>query len=269
METIEITRTEKGEPALWEYAVSRGDYCEYTLIAGPDGKIPKPVVVEKGMFDESMIYKLYKVETGMYVVKVLFGDRKYEIYVWRITRITDDKVWLEKVGDYHAGYWYMDAPRYLKRAIDKAVDMACECYKLSQYDIFEEKEERDMVDRSKGRRYYMTRREPYCPMCFSSAVTTDENKWYYCPECGWRSRTGRAPWRDVELDEPGPIITRENTPIIYKAIETGYRIESKIAPRAKRALRKVAPGLWNFAEHVPLTTPWIIKKHKEIVERNT
>lgn len=128
METIEIERTKKGYPAMWEEGGGATHTGNSQIIAGRNGERLRPVYICGSGTLSNARHALFIVEPGFFVIK---ADHHREDFIIQVMRIVVFKVeegkevaFLEVISTYDRGEWDNELPSFLQDAVDVAKDKA-------------------------------------------------------------------------------------------------------------------------------------------------
>ena len=133
MKKIEIERTKKGYPALWECGGGCRNTGEATIcsqVAAPK----KPIHQELGTANEH--HALFIIEKGDYIIECNHHREDFNIYIYKILDFktetkqkekTEDIAIAELMHEFSMGEWDKEPPAYLEAAIQAAKEKAT-CY---------------------------------------------------------------------------------------------------------------------------------------------
>jgi len=127
---LDIERTGKGLPALWECGGGYTNTGYAQVIAGEYGEMLTPVYIPKGGPLANGNHALFVVREGTVVVTVIQKHGDASVQVWRIKGIINDKFTTELITEYRLGEWTTDHVKWhpgIKAAVQAAVDKAS-CY---------------------------------------------------------------------------------------------------------------------------------------------
>ena len=91
MKKIEIERTKKGYPALWEAGGGYTNTGEATIIASPSGCPKKPVYVRRRGHLANGQHALFILEKGDYIIKCNHHREDFNIYIYKILQFKTEK----------------------------------------------------------------------------------------------------------------------------------------------------------------------------------
>ena len=102
---IEIEKTKKGYPALWESGGGFSNTGKATIIAGPNGEKKAPIYTRQRGHLACSSHALFIVEEGDIIIysSQHRGDFHHEVY--RIVTIRGDEAELELIAEYYRGQW--------------------------------------------------------------------------------------------------------------------------------------------------------------------
>jgi len=127
---LDIERTAKGLPALWECGGGYTSTGYAQVIAGENGEMLTPVYIPRGGPLANGNHALFVVEEGTVVVTVIQKHGDVSVQVWRIKGIVNDQVTTELITEYRLGEWTSDLEEWqpgIHAAVQAAVDKAS-CY---------------------------------------------------------------------------------------------------------------------------------------------
>jgi len=126
MGKILIERTKKGFPCLWEAGGGFTNTGEATIIANKDGQPKKPLYVRRRGHLVNSEHALIPVAVGDYVISANHHRDDFEIFVYRITKISKEEASIEKIAEFSNGEWD-NLPQFLEDAVEAAMYKAT-CY---------------------------------------------------------------------------------------------------------------------------------------------
>jgi len=127
MKKIEIERTKKGFPALWESGGGYSNTGEATIIAGPNGEKKAPLYIRQRGPLACARHALFVVHEGDMVIEANHHRKDFEIRIWRIDQILKEEARLTLIYEYSRGEWDAGLPAFLETAVQAAVEKAT-CY---------------------------------------------------------------------------------------------------------------------------------------------
>src|SRR5690606_9359581 len=132
MKKIEIEKTKKGFPCLWESGGGFTNTGEATIIAGKDGLPKKTVYVRRRGHLANGEHALIPIAVGDYVISANHHRDDFEIFVYRITKILkeEEKTYyaiVEQTNYFSMGEWDAELPAFLEAAVQAAMEKAT-CY---------------------------------------------------------------------------------------------------------------------------------------------
>lgn len=96
MKKIEIEKTKKGFPALWECGGGYTNTGEATIIAGKDGQPKKAIYVRRRGHLANSEHALVILEVGDYVISASHHRKDFNIYIYKILQFKTEKFVEEK-----------------------------------------------------------------------------------------------------------------------------------------------------------------------------
>jgi hypothetical protein len=126
MKKIEIERTKKGFPCLWESGGGFTNTGEATIIADKAGQPKRAIYVRKRGPLANENHALIPIAVGDYVISANHHRDDFEIFVYRITKILKEEVSIEKIAEFSNGEWD-NLPQFLEDAVEAAMEKAT-CY---------------------------------------------------------------------------------------------------------------------------------------------
>ncbi len=105
MRKLNIERTKKGLPALWESGGGYSNTGKATIIAGPNGEKKAPVYIRQRGPLACANHALFVVHEGDTVIQSSHhrGDFHHEVY--RLVAIVGDEAELELIAEFSRGQW--------------------------------------------------------------------------------------------------------------------------------------------------------------------
>ena len=102
---IEIERTKKGFPALWESGGGYSNTGKATIVAGPNGEKKAPIYTRQRGHLACANHALFIVHEGDIVIRSSHhrGDFHHEVY--RLIAIRGDEAELELIAEFSHGQW--------------------------------------------------------------------------------------------------------------------------------------------------------------------
>src|SRR5690606_4267060 len=92
MKKIEIEKTKKGYPALWECGGGFTNTGEATIIAGKDGQPKKAIYVRRRGHLANGEHALVILEVGDYVISANHHREDFNIYIYKILDFKTEKI---------------------------------------------------------------------------------------------------------------------------------------------------------------------------------
>ena len=131
MKKIEIERTKKGFPALWECGGGYTNTGEATIIASPSGGPKKAIYIRSRGPLANERHALIPIEVGDYIIEANHHRRDFVIEIFRIVdfeiKEEDTYAIVEQEFEFSMGEWDKEPPAYLEAAIQAAKEKAT-CY---------------------------------------------------------------------------------------------------------------------------------------------
>jgi len=127
MKKIEIERTKKGYPALWECGGGCRNTGEATIIASPSGGPKKPAYIRHRGSLANAHHALIILEVGDYIIEANHHREDFEIAIYRVLNFEEETAVVEQVNCFSMGEWDKEPPAYLEAAIQAAKEKAT-CY---------------------------------------------------------------------------------------------------------------------------------------------
>jgi hypothetical protein len=102
---IEIERTKKGFPALWESGGGYSNTGKATIVAGPNGEKKTPIYIRQRGHLACANHALFAVHEGDTMIQSSHhrGDFHHEVY--RLAAIRGDEAELELLAEFSRGQW--------------------------------------------------------------------------------------------------------------------------------------------------------------------
>lgn len=127
MKKIEIERTKKGYPALWEAGGGYSNTGEATIIASPSGGPKKPVYVRRRGHLANGNHALVILEVGNYIIFANHHREDFVIELYKVVDFEEETAIVEQVNCFSRGEWDKEPPAYLEQAVHTAMFKAT-CY---------------------------------------------------------------------------------------------------------------------------------------------
>ena len=127
MKKIEIERTKKGYPALWECGGGCRNTGEATIIASPSGGPKKPVYIRNRGPLANAHHALIILEVGDYIIEANHHREDFEIAIYRVLNFEEETAVVEQVNCFSMGEWDKEPPANLEQAVHTAMFKAT-CY---------------------------------------------------------------------------------------------------------------------------------------------
>jgi hypothetical protein len=105
MKKIEIERTKKGYPALWEEGGGMTNTGFAQIVANPDGSPKHPVYIRRRGTLANTEHALFIVSKGDLVIKTDHHRKDFNTNVYRIANITEEEAELQLIASYQQGEW--------------------------------------------------------------------------------------------------------------------------------------------------------------------
>lgn len=126
MKKMEIERTKRGIPCMWE---SGGGYTNTgvaTIIAGKNGEPKKAIYIRRRGQLANSHHALIPVTVGDYVLKADHHRGDFNIFIYKIKKILKEEILTEKIGEFSNNEWD-HLPKFLEDAVETAIKKAT-CY---------------------------------------------------------------------------------------------------------------------------------------------
>jgi hypothetical protein len=130
MKKIEIERTKKGYPALWECGGGCRNTGEATIIASPSGGPKKAIYIRSRGSLANEHHALVILEKGDYIIECNHHREDFEIAIYRILNFEIEEntyAIVELVHEFSMGEWDKEPPAHLEQAVHTAMFKAT-CY---------------------------------------------------------------------------------------------------------------------------------------------
>jgi hypothetical protein len=136
MKKIEIERTKRGHPALWECGGGRRNTGEVTIIASQSGGPKRAIYIRSRGSLANEHHALFIIEKGDYIIECNHHREDFNIYIYKILDFktetkqkekTEDIAIAELMHEFSMGEWDKEPPAYLEAAIQAAKEKAT-CY---------------------------------------------------------------------------------------------------------------------------------------------
>lgn len=126
---VQIERTKRGFPALWEEGGGYTHTGRGVIVAGPFGEPLKPFYIRRKGHLANAHHALLPLKLGYYVVRAYHYREDFTIEVYRVVDINlnEDTATLELVAQFDEEAWDREPPAYLTAAIEAAREKAV-CY---------------------------------------------------------------------------------------------------------------------------------------------
>jgi len=105
MKKIEIERTKRGHPALWECGGGYTNTGFAQIVANPDGSPKHPVYIRRRGTLANAEHALFIVQPGDLIIQAEHHREDFNINVYRITNITEEEAKLELLANYSQNQW--------------------------------------------------------------------------------------------------------------------------------------------------------------------
>ncbi len=129
MKIIEIERTKKGFPALWESGGGYTNTGEAIIITGKNGEAKQPIYIRRKGQLACCRHALIPVDVGYYIISAKHHRRNFEISVYRITEILKEDASIERVAWFSIGEWdtvpFVSLEASIQAAMKKATCYHC------------------------------------------------------------------------------------------------------------------------------------------------
>ena len=121
MKKIEIERTKKGYPALWEQGGGYTNTGEATIIASPSGGPKRAIYIRNRGHLANAHHALVILEKGDYIIKCNHHREDFEITIHRIINFEEETAVVEQVCEFSRGEWDKEFPAHLEQAVHTAM----------------------------------------------------------------------------------------------------------------------------------------------------
>lgn len=128
---IEIERTKRGLPALWEKGGGFTNIGSAQIVTGPDGKPLKPIYIRRRGSLACGRHALLVVQPGCYVIWASHRRRDFIIKVLSIADIQEKEASCDVEYVFSRGEWDIEPISFLEAAIRAAKEKAT-CYHCRQ-----------------------------------------------------------------------------------------------------------------------------------------
>lgn len=98
---IEIEKTKKGYPAIWESGGGCTNTGKATIVSSPNGQPKKPIYVRNCEKLSNSNHALFILEKGDLIVEASHHRRDFDIRVWRVSSITKESIRTEFFSPTH------------------------------------------------------------------------------------------------------------------------------------------------------------------------
>jgi len=122
-----IIRSKKGLPCLWETGGGYSNTGDAIIIASSDGKPKKPLYIRQRGHLACGEHALFVIMPCDIVVKANHHRYDFNIVVYRIVEIREDRAILERLCLYDRGEWDTTPPEGVLQAVEAAEKKAT-CY---------------------------------------------------------------------------------------------------------------------------------------------
>jgi len=102
---IEIEKTKRGSPALWERGGGYTNTGFAQIVANPDGSPKHPVYIRRRGTLANAEHALFIVQPGDLIIQAEHHREDFNINVYRITNITEEEAKLELLANYSQNQW--------------------------------------------------------------------------------------------------------------------------------------------------------------------
>ncbi|MGR6115818.1 hypothetical protein ACTHHL_04400 [Aeribacillus composti] len=124
---IEIERTKKGRPALWENGGGYTNTGVSQIIANADGSPKKPIYIRQRGSLANDDHALFIIAPGDLVILADHHRGDFRVFVTKIVAIGDEEAEAETLYLFSMGEWNEEPPEYILPAIEAAQEKAT-CY---------------------------------------------------------------------------------------------------------------------------------------------
>ncbi len=105
MRKLNIERTKKGLPALWESGGGYSNTGEATIIAGPNGEKKAPLYIRQRGPLACAHHALFAVHEGDTVIQSSHHRKDFHHKVYQLVAIRGDEAELELIAEFFHGQW--------------------------------------------------------------------------------------------------------------------------------------------------------------------
>jgi len=127
IEKIQIERTKKGYPALWECGGGFTNTGEATIITSPSGGPKRAIYIRNRGHLANSYHALIPVEVGDYIIVADHHRNDFEIGIFEIQDFEEEAAVTKRVNYFSGGEWDAELPAYLEQAVHTAMHKAT-CY---------------------------------------------------------------------------------------------------------------------------------------------
>ena len=127
MKKIEIERTKRGHPALWECGGGCRNTGEATIIASQSGGPKKPIYIRHRGSLANENHALFILEVGDYIIFANHHREDFEIELYKVVDFEEDVAIVKLEHEFSRGEWDKEPPAYLEQAEHTAMFKAT-CY---------------------------------------------------------------------------------------------------------------------------------------------
>lgn len=120
---MKVQRSKTGLPTLSENGGGMSNTGYATIICGEDGQALKPIFIPRGYSNGE--HAIFRIEIGHCVINASRGKWGESISVERITKINDDTIKTDEIGNYENGDG--NIPGRFQTAADAALEKS-KCY---------------------------------------------------------------------------------------------------------------------------------------------
>jgi hypothetical protein len=136
--TINIVRSKKNIPCLWEQGGGATNTGEAQIIASEEGKPKRALYIARRGPLSCGEHALIPLKIGDYVINADHHRFDFHVSVGRIKEIKEEEAVLEIVSTFSYGEWDNEPHEFLKNAIEAAKDKACSYHCRTPKYILEE-----------------------------------------------------------------------------------------------------------------------------------
>ena len=127
MKKIEIERTKKGYPALWECGGGYTNTGEATIITSQSGGPKRAIYIRNRGPLANGNHALIILEVGDYIIFANHHREDFEIELYKVVDFEEDAAIVELEHEFSRGEWDKEPPAYMEQAVHTAM-LKATCY---------------------------------------------------------------------------------------------------------------------------------------------